>query len=215
MQMDILLAYFQTICIVLMGCGAVQFLSMTKNSDHHNLTFHSSCNVLYHPSTSLITPLIWFSFIHIHSFPKPQIPSSIFSHITQNPIISHISLHKNTKWRSDNLCAKRDTKQQGVVFFLSFLQYCLTLSFYGLASLAYLYIVQLFFRVFFWYNILLFDLFYYYFFLWWWHCDRCSWKAKLDILDSLFQCIELLFNFLSFLPSFLPLYLMCFFNTQV
>jgi hypothetical protein len=114
------------------------------------------------------------------------------------------------------LCAKRDTKQQGVVFFLSFLQYCLTLSFYGLASLAYLYIVQLFFLVFFWYNILLFDfIFYFFFFLWWWHCDRCSWKAKLDILDSLFQCIELLFNFLSFLPSFLPLYLMCFFNTQV
>jgi hypothetical protein len=62
------------------------------------------------------------------------------------------------------LCAKRDTKQQGVVFFLSFLQYCLTLSFYGLASLAYLYIVQLFFLVFFWYNILLFDFFYFFIF---------------------------------------------------
>jgi hypothetical protein len=76
------------------------------------------------------------------------------------------------------------------------------LSLYGLASLVYLHIVQLFFLVFFWYNFLLFDSFL--FFWWWWHCSYYSLKAKLEVLDSLLQGTELLFNFLSFMPSCLP-----------
>jgi hypothetical protein len=179
-------------------------LSTTIDSKHHNLTFQSGCNVLYHPSTSSITPLIRFSFIHIHSFPK-----------TPNPIfhISHISFHRNTKQHKENAHVENDTKQQSVV--LCFL-------FYNIVS-PFLFVwscfpcipphCPTFFSSFLWYNFLLFDSLF--FFWWWWHCSYYNLKAKLEFLDSLLQGMELLFNFLSFLPSFLPLCLICFFNIHV
>ncbi len=74
-QMDILLAQFQTICIAWMGCGAIQFLSMTVDSKHHNLTFHSGCNVIssIHKLNNSLNMII----IHSHSF-IPQNPKSHF-----------------------------------------------------------------------------------------------------------------------------------------
>ncbi len=128
--------------------------------------------------------------IHSHSF-LPQNPKSHFPFFL-------ISISTETR-RRESSRAERDTKQQGVAFFFSLLQYCLTLS---LSLWFCLHIVQLFFLVFFWYNFLLFDSFL--FFWWWWCCSYYSLKAKLEVLDSLLQGTELLFNFLSFMPSCLP-----------
>ncbi len=130
---------------VLLGwrCEAIQFPSMTTNSKHHNLTFHSSCNVLYHPSTSSITPLIWLSFL-------PQNPKSHFPFF-------HISLHINTRWCRESSHVERDTKQRGVAFIFFSFTICSHLLFlYSFASLVYFHIVQ-FFSSFFLYNFLLFD----------------------------------------------------------
>ncbi len=143
------------------GCGAIQFPSMMTNSKQHNLTFHLGCNVLYHPSTSSITPLIWFSFIHIHSFPKTPNPIFHFFHFTRKP---NFSIHINTKWRKESSRAKKDNERPSVAFYFSFTILFHALSMYGLASLVYLNIFQLFFLIFFWYNILLFDSL---FFVWW------------------------------------------------
>jgi hypothetical protein len=101
------------------GCRAIQFLSTKVDSKHHNLTFHSGCNVLYHPSTSSITHLIWFSFIHIHSFPK-----------TPNPIFhffSYQSPQKHKATQGEFACRKKHKATKCCIFFF-LLQYCLTLS---------------------------------------------------------------------------------------
>jgi len=128
--------------------------------------------------------------IHSHSF-LPQNPKSHFPFFL-------ISVSTETGCRESS-CAERDTKQRGVAFFF-FLFYNIVSP--SLSLWSCLHIVQLFFLVFFWYNFLLFDSFL--FFWWWWCCSYCSLKAKLKVLDSLLQGMELLFNFLSFMPSCLP-----------
>jgi hypothetical protein len=154
-----------------MGCGAVQFSSTTTDSKHHNLTFHSGCNVLYHPSISLITPLIWL---------LPQTPNPIFHFFLIS--LETLSLHKNTKWRRESSCAKRDAKlcdagrvrvQKETQSFVTQGEFackkrrkatsCCVFFFFStilsqpLSLWSCLHIIQLFFLVFFWYNILLFD----------------------------------------------------------
>jgi hypothetical protein len=144
--------------------------------------------------------------IHSHSF-LPQNPKSHFPFFL-------ISVSTETG-RMESSRAERDTKQWGVVFFFFFPSTILShpLSLYGLASLVYLHIVQLFFLVSF--DIIFCYLIFILFFWCWWHFSYCNLKAKLKVLDSFLQGMELLFNFLSILPSFLPLCLICFFNIQV
>jgi hypothetical protein len=175
-----------------MGCGAVQFPSTTTDSKHHNLTFHSGCNVLYHPSTSSITLLIWL----LPQNPKSHFPFFLIS-------LETLSLHRSTKWRRESSRAERDAKlcdarrvcvqketqsDELLRFFFSS-----TILSHPLSLWFCLHIIQLFFLVFFWYNILLFDSLF--IFVWWWRCNR---KAKLDVLDSLLRGTELQFYFSSF-----------------
>ncbi len=130
------------------GCGAIQFPSTMTDSKHHNLTFHSG-NVLYHPSTSSITPLIWFSFIHIHSLL-----------ITPNPnfhFFSHQFPQKHKATQGKLTCKERQSNKVLHFIFLSSIILSHPFSLYGIASLLYLHIVQLFVLVLFWYNFLLFD----------------------------------------------------------
>jgi len=128
-------------------------------------------------------------FIHSHSFlPK-----------TLSPIFHFFSFQSPQKHKAKPACRE---SSRCCVFFSSSTILSHPLSLYGLASLVYLHIVQLFFLVLFWYNFLLFDSF---LFFWrWWCCSYCSLKTKLEVLDSLLQGTELLFNFLSFMPSCLP-----------
>ncbi len=140
-----------------MGCRAVQFPSTTADSKHHNLTFHSGCNVLYHPSTSSITPLIWL----LPQNPKSHLPFFLIS-------LETLSLHINTKWRRESSRAERDAKlrdagrvhveketQSDELLHFFFLFYNIVSP--SLSLWSCLHIIQLFFLVFFWYNILLFD----------------------------------------------------------
>jgi len=138
-----------------MGCGAIRFFSTTTNSKHCNLTFHSGCNVLYHPSISSITPLIWFSFIHIHSFPKTPNPIFHFFFISFETPVS-VSTKTQSDARKAHMQRHKQSNEVLCFFFSSTILFHL-LSLYGLNSLTYFHIVQLFFLVFFWYNILLFD----------------------------------------------------------
>jgi hypothetical protein len=185
------------------GCGVIQFPFTMIGSKHHNLTFHSGCNVLYHPSISSIAPLIWFSFIHIQPFPK-----------TPNPIFHFflISVSIETQSNAGKACMLREIQSNEVLRFL-FLFYNIVSPFISLWS--YLPCIPPHCPTFFFSFILIFFCYLiHYYFLVVMTLQLLQLKSKTQGLGFPSSRYGIVIWF-SFLHATLPFCLICFFNIKV